>query len=81
MYVFSFLAAKISLLCLPLILGTTPALQQAGKVRIGMPSYSLVVLAPLVAQAKGFFYAEGLEVELIRRSWSRISKGSVVNSK
>jgi ABC-type nitrate/sulfonate/bicarbonate transport system substrate-binding protein len=31
-----------------------------------MPSYSLVVLAPLVAQGKGLFRAEGLEVELIR---------------
>jgi len=66
MYIFSFLAAKISLLCLPLVLGTSAAFAQTGKVRMGMPSYSLVVLAPLVAQAKGFFHAEGLEVELIR---------------
>jgi NitT/TauT family transport system substrate-binding protein len=59
-------APKISFLFLILGLWVSPSLAQTGKVRMGMPSYSLVVLAPLVAQAKGFFYAEGLEVELIR---------------
>jgi|SRR5689334_5287859 len=36
------------------------------KVRVGMPSFSLSFVAPKVAQTKGFFAAEGLEVELIQ---------------
>lgn len=67
MYKFSFPAVKFFLLCLPLLfLSTSVAFPQTKKVRIGMPSYSLLVLAPLLAQARGFFHSEGLEVELIR---------------
>ncbi len=40
--------------------------QPLEKVRVGMPSFSLSFIAPRVAQAKGFFRAEGLEVELIQ---------------
>lgn len=40
--------------------------QPIEKVRVGMPSFSLSFIAPRVAQAKGFFQAEGLEVELIQ---------------
>jgi NitT/TauT family transport system substrate-binding protein len=40
--------------------------QPLEKVRVGMPSFSLSFVAPKVAQAKGFFAAEGLDVELIQ---------------
>ena len=42
------------------------AAQPLEKVRVGMPSFSLSFVAPKVAQARGFFQAEGLEVELIQ---------------
>ncbi|HEX2385210.1 MAG TPA: ABC transporter substrate-binding protein [Candidatus Binatia bacterium] len=42
------------------------AAQPLEKIRVGMPSFSLSFVAPKVAQAKGFFAAEGLEVELIQ---------------
>lgn len=42
------------------------AAQPREKVRVGMPSFSLSFVAPKVAQARGFFQAEGLEVELIQ---------------
>ena len=40
--------------------------QPLEKVRVGMPSFSLNFIAPRVAQVKGLFRAEGLEVELIQ---------------
>lgn len=40
--------------------------QALEKVRVGMPSLSLSFIAPRVAQAKGFFREEGVDVELIR---------------
>ena len=40
--------------------------QPLEKVRVGMPSFSLSFIAPRVAQVKGLFRAEGLEVELIQ---------------
>ena len=42
------------------------AAQPLEKVRVGMPSFSLSFIAPKVAQAKDFFAAEGLGVELIQ---------------
>ncbi len=42
------------------------AAQPLEKVRVGMPSFSLSFIAPRVAQVKGLFRAEGLEVELIQ---------------
>jgi NitT/TauT family transport system substrate-binding protein len=53
------------LACLALFSGVSAA-QTLEKVRVGMPSFSLSFVAPKVAQAKGFFAAEGLEVELIQ---------------
>lgn len=52
-------------LALALSANLSPA-QPIEKVRVGMPSFSLSFIAPRVAQAKGFFQAEGLEVELIQ---------------
>ncbi|MBI4522756.1 MAG: ABC transporter substrate-binding protein [Deltaproteobacteria bacterium] len=40
--------------------------QPLEKVRVGMPSFSLSFIAPRVAQVKGLFRAEGMEVELIQ---------------
>src|SRR5574341_280575 len=40
--------------------------QPLEKVRVGMPSLSLSFIAPRVAQVKGFFRAEAVEVELIQ---------------
>ena len=54
--------AVLSLLALP----AATAAQPLEKVRVGMPSFSLSFIAPKVAQARGFFQAEGLEVELIQ---------------
>ncbi len=54
-------AAAISLLA-----SASALAQPLEKVRVGMPSFSLSFVAPKVAQAKGFFQAEGLEVELIQ---------------
>jgi ABC-type nitrate/sulfonate/bicarbonate transport system substrate-binding protein len=45
---------------------TQPALAQADRVRIGMPSFSLSFIAPQVAYAKGFFREEGVDAEIIR---------------
>jgi NitT/TauT family transport system substrate-binding protein len=58
-------ATAFSLFAL-LRLPSTPLAQPLEKVRVGMPSFSLSFVAPKVAQAKGFFQAEGLEVELIQ---------------
>ncbi|HEY1269410.1 MAG TPA: ABC transporter substrate-binding protein [Candidatus Binatia bacterium] len=49
-----------------LALVQTAGAQPLEKVRVGMPSFSLSFVAPKVAQAKGFFAAEGLDVELIQ---------------
>jgi len=54
--------AIVSLLALP----AAVAAQPLEKVRVGMPSFSLSFVAPKIAQARGFFQAEGLEVELIQ---------------
>jgi ABC-type nitrate/sulfonate/bicarbonate transport system substrate-binding protein len=58
-------AAAVSL-CLLFFLPRVAPAQPLEKVRVGMPSFSLSFVAPKVAQAKGFFRAEGLEVELIQ---------------
>jgi NitT/TauT family transport system substrate-binding protein len=54
--------------CLGLLFfpGADATAQPLEKVRVGMPSFSLSFVAPKVAQAKGFFRAEGLDVELIQ---------------
>ena len=49
-----------------LLLARSAPAQKMDKVRVGMPSFSLSFVAPKVAQTKGFFAAEGLEVELIQ---------------
>src|SRR5258706_10313608 len=58
-------AAVFSLLVLLSLPAAAPA-QTLEKVRVGMPSLSLSFVAPRVAQARGFFQAEGMEVELIQ---------------
>src|ERR1051326_7305117 len=57
--------AAIALGVLIALVGAAGA-QPLEKVRVGMPSFSLSFVAPKVAQAKGFFTAEGLDVELIQ---------------
>lgn len=52
--------ASLALLC------SVAAAEPLEKVRVGMPSFSLSFVAPKVAQAKSFFAAEGMEVELIQ---------------
>src|ERR1043166_9546125 len=57
--------AAIALGVLIALVGAAGA-QPLKKVRVGMPSFSLSFVAPKVAQAKGFFTAEGLDIELIQ---------------
>jgi NitT/TauT family transport system substrate-binding protein len=49
--------------------GHSPA-QPLEKVRVGMPSFSLSFIAPRLAQVKGLFRAESLDVELIQMATS-----------
>src|SRR4051812_13330572 len=58
-------AAALGFIMSLLFAGSSTA-QPMERVRIGMPSFSLSFVAPKVAQAKGFFTAEGLDVELIQ---------------
>jgi ABC-type nitrate/sulfonate/bicarbonate transport system substrate-binding protein len=44
------------------------ALSQGGKIKIGLPDFSISFLSIKIAQSQGFFNAEGLEPELIRIS-------------
>jgi len=60
------LLRSAALLAYFVLLSGVSAAQTVEKVRVGMPSFSLSFVAPKVAQAKGFFAAEGLEVELIQ---------------
>ena len=59
------LRSVVAFASLALLFGFATA-EPLEKVRVGMPSFSLSFVAPKVAQTKGFFAAEGLEVELIQ---------------
>ena len=46
-------------------LGSTSAFAQLKKVRLAIPTFDIVTLPLKMAQAKGFYQKEGLEVEII----------------
>lgn len=55
----------LALLCFLTATLTSPAIAQPKKIRLAIPTVDIVTLPLKMAQAKGFYQKEGLEVEII----------------